>query len=439
MKIAHIGNMAQNAYLNARFQRAYGIEADSFDGGAILWQSPAWEDAPDIHPGKLSDRIFIPDPTFCLTDYTTWSRPPFAKILGYNHNFPAWYDTQHEFELHWHEKFRQQEKVLNYSVPTPRLQEHETTTMALYLKQWQAIQVLTHIYDMIVLYGFHVTNGITIPMHHPYLTFEHGTAHNIVAPVMERELFHFGHKYADMNIVTNTNMIPIFQEHQFPYTFMPHPVDTEKFCYQAPSQDNTFTIFVPARHVQPSHIMPGKANRTAIAGLHQFVQNHKHERIQIIMITWGLNHDIQTSKKLCQQLELDEYIHWWPCPLPKMSLPTVYKTADVVLDQFSHGAFGTTTIEALASGRPVITYINPAQVLLGYEKIPPVLNAQTPQEIAQWLEYVYTYPGRHGDEARTWIDRYHSWKHVTEKHIALYTTVLKGASHVYPRRPGRDA
>ena len=45
MKIAMIGNVAQNAYLNAKFLRRLGIEADSFDlGGGPPASTPQWED-----------------------------------------------------------------------------------------------------------------------------------------------------------------------------------------------------------------------------------------------------------------------------------------------------------------------------------------------------------------------------------------------------------
>src|SRR5262245_19226794 len=95
MKSAHIGPIALNAYLVAKFLRRLGHAADSFDcggGQSIMWM-PWWEEAEFDPTGFYGNHVdWLP-----LARQTGFQRPPWAKILG-NDAAEPWYDTQEAFQ-----------------------------------------------------------------------------------------------------------------------------------------------------------------------------------------------------------------------------------------------------------------------------------------------------------------------------------------------------
>ena len=70
MRVLHVGNVANNGYLNAKFQRRVGIEADAICDETHILSLPEWEDA-DLHG------TFDPDPNPSeLAREGHWERPP---------------------------------------------------------------------------------------------------------------------------------------------------------------------------------------------------------------------------------------------------------------------------------------------------------------------------------------------------------------------------
>ena len=60
-RIAHVGNIANNAYSNAKFQRRLGLAADSYNYPfEFVFGHPEWEDA-DFGDASLSLCIIRPD------------------------------------------------------------------------------------------------------------------------------------------------------------------------------------------------------------------------------------------------------------------------------------------------------------------------------------------------------------------------------------------
>ncbi len=71
LRVLHIGNIANNAYNNARIQREFGIEADvlSYDYYHVM-ACPEWEDAE--FTGEIGDPFF---PDWWATSLRGWKRP----------------------------------------------------------------------------------------------------------------------------------------------------------------------------------------------------------------------------------------------------------------------------------------------------------------------------------------------------------------------------
>ncbi|MER7459754.1 glycosyltransferase [Micromonospora sp. NPDC126480] len=69
---------------------------------------------------------------------------------------------------------------------------------------------------------------------------------------------------------------------------------------------------------------------------------------------------------------------------PWAEVRELVRTADIVLDQFATGAYGTFAVEAMAAGRPVLAYLNES-LHLRFGANPPIVNA-TPGTLREVIE-----------------------------------------------------
>lgn len=100
------------------------------------------------------------------------------------------------------------------------------------------------------------------------------------------------------------------------------------------------------------------------------------------------------------------------------------READVFLDQFVLGDFGSAALEAMAFGKPVICYIKPSLATL-YSPELPILSA-TQEELASVLERVLTDPGlRHdlGRRSRAYVEKHHNALNVAHRLKEIYEEV----------------
>ncbi|MBI4338637.1 MAG: glycosyltransferase family 4 protein [Chloroflexi bacterium] len=100
--------------------------------------------------------------------------------------------------------------------------------------------------------------------------------------------------------------------------------------------------------------------------------------------------------------------------VPNAEVKRLMAECHVVADQFVLGWYALTAVEAMASGKPVLTYLRDDLVrlydLYSYEQGCPIIN--TPIErIAERLRWLYYHPEeceRIGRESRAYVERYHS-------------------------------
>jgi len=107
-----------------------------------------------------------------------------------------------------------------------------------------------------------------------------------------------------------------------------------------------------------------------------------------------------------------------------MSKPVLRKyfaAADLVLDQFALGEYGTLTLEAMAMARPVMLHYK-------FDDAPPILNAATSEQIAEGLEFALDNPQKMvelGKRAREWVVKTHG-PDVINKYVAALEATLEG-------------
>jgi glycosyltransferase involved in cell wall biosynthesis len=483
MRVALIGNVAQNAFLLAQALRrldrpaGQGIEADSFDlgGGTAMWV-PYWELADfDVETGGI-----YPDHYDWLTPARQWevARPPWAKILGADGAEP-WYDTQEAFQADLARFYGaarfitlpgEHRQVRDAHVRTllarSRLDAGEQEQAVADLQDYPAVRSILTLaanYDLTVLLGPMAAYGVLFPPDVPYVTFEHSTMRHAPSKnTPEHRLIALAYRHADANVLTNADCaeaawaLGLHEGGADRRLFIPHPVDTDRFapCVSAgdvaaaqqlrrqmlepggdATRDAEVIFWQPARQAAPG-VAGGKRNDRVLHAFRRYVDEAEPQgapKAVLILSYWGL--ETRDTADLMERLGFKHGGRFlWAACSSKPRMRRLYHAADVILDQFdwSVGSFGTTTVEALSCGRPVITHLDP-QVHRwcldsgGLGELPPIVQARTADELYRQMVLLATYPqmrADYGHNGRAWVEEFHSWRLVAERHAALYRRVL---------------
>ena len=107
---------------------------------------------------------------------------------------------------------------------------------------------------------------------------------------------------------------------------------------------------------------------------------------------------------------------------------------DVVVDQLVGGSYGYTALEAMARGKPVITYVRDSRLIVGFENC-PLLNAtpDTIEEVLLWCLENRNQLARIGRQSRSYVERYHSISAVAARFARLYQQTMPLTSPVAER------
>lgn len=99
----------------------------------------------------------------------------------------------------------------------------------------------------------------------------------------------------------------------------------------------------------------------------------------------------------------------------------IYERADIIIDQVAIGTYGVFSIEAMALGKPVVTYVSPESI----EKLPedlPIVNADF-DTMAGEIEKLLKDPelrAEIGRKGRRYVERYHDSTVVAKQLYEIY-------------------
>lgn len=177
---------------------------------------------------------------------------------------------------------------------------------------------------------------------------------------------------------------------------IPNPIfleDFKKYDGEEPFKD--FTVLAPARQLWYS-----KGNDILIKGFAKFILSGGTGKL-----LWSYYaEDKERTRELIKTLGIESYCEALPL-LPKDELLRLYSKVDVIIDHFIYGALSIVGFDALAMGKPLITYINPTQKAV-YDEELPLTSVNTPETISSALTELY-----HGNKPRdsiNWVKKYHS-------------------------------
>ncbi|MGB9959432.1 MAG: glycosyltransferase [Candidatus Bathyarchaeales archaeon] len=212
-------------------------------------------------------------------------------------------------------------------------------------------------------------------------------------------------KKCDKVLVSTPDILSIAKKFREDAEYLPNPVDTELF-YPKPfmSKGKRKRVLIAS-----SSDWDVKGTDLAIRALSMI-----KDRVDVNLISYGK--DFERTLALASSLGL--ILNVLP-KVPHERLNEYYWSADVVIDQFRAGTIGMITLEAIACGRPVVTYIS--SEYREYEDFPlkdvnveeEVANAVSQADAKLWQkEYAY-------------LDKNHKPEFVVQKLLDAYNDVTK--------------
>lgn len=435
LKILHLGNIANNAYLNSKFLRKLGVESDVISHDYYdPMSTPEWEDSalPKWYISgslqKIASKKFSYENGFSPYPYLIkkTSKNPKIQNIYYQIN-KKWINFCKKTNPHWQtitlNEYLYWTKLTKLFVKffPEREDGLKIESIIPYSQDVRAFKKIFSSYDIIQGYGTEPIYAL-LAKKRPYIAFEHGTIRDIPFENSPRgRLTALAYKLADQVIITNPDNILAAKRLKLEnFIYVPHPLDEQKIInYQAKinlkkKYQAKILFFSPTRHNWRI-----KGNDLIIKGFSQFIKNNSPIQAKLILSQWG--QEVEKSKRLINKLKIAGKVIW-TLPLEKYSLIEHYKNSDVILDQFK-GYFGTVAPEAMAAAKPVIMWFEKDLYRWAFREMPPVILANTSSEIASHLVQLVNNQKialKYGQNSQKWITKYHSQKVVTEKLIKIY-------------------
>lgn len=441
--VFHIGNVANNAYNSAAYERAQGIKSFAISPDYLhVMAFPFWE----------TDEISVPpERTF----------EPYMHMT--KENMPEWflYGT-------WSDIYQRLVALINPSTdssifdlaPQSKMSSVKSTIISEFLKygrrplkkilptqfrHWLANTLLVHLRreevltysrvfdlaDVVVFYGAHNAYASISNWNGKYISLEHGTLRDYI-----NSNFYLANKSKDAykksfrTIITNQDCLKPALEVGIPSMRIvksPHPSSDFDFSELRELRLKVLErgpkeIFSPTRHSYGSIVDRGKGNKLAIEGVLKALVAFPD--LRATFIEWG--DDVVKSKMIIQELNLQDKITWIGV-LSRKSLKKKMVESLVVLDQFTIPAYGGITADAIGLGVPVITRqdIGLDQVFFG--NTAPVLPAQTSNEIFEHISALMNFEKMGNvifSQSTNWYDSNLSSKRAFEQRFLCYLDKL---------------
>jgi glycosyltransferase involved in cell wall biosynthesis len=484
LRVLHLGNIANNAYSNAKFLRWVGIPADavSCDYRHVMAQ-PEWEDAP------LGGEVDELEPDWSRVDLGGYVRPEWFRdielkgldtdgralsgpgLLAYwiEHSKTRAAQRLEREGLHrnpghgwsWPDSLRARARVLSVipwaaamlalSKVKTRLEQSRVDPYAWGAAQRQWLEDLVCAgrvsradlrwalpqaaklrgllagYDLIQAYGTEPIGAMLCSGGRPYVAFEHGTLRDLpFEPSPRGRLLAEAYRRAAKVVITNPDVRRSADRLGLTrYTFIPHPIDEERIAPGPSAIGQRLHERFPGALI----ILGPSRQNWAIKGSDRLVKAFARllasgRKAVLFLARWG--QEVDRTENLARELGVAGSVEWFR-PAHKALLLDYYRGADLVCDQFVIGSFGGIAPEAMAVGKPVIVHYDDSSQRWSFPEPPPLLSASSVEEIFDAMLRIHDDEALRrqlGEASREWVARWHGWRRVVADHAAIYREIV---------------
>jgi glycosyltransferase involved in cell wall biosynthesis len=176
-------------------------------------------------------------------------------------------------------------------------------------------------------------------------------------------------KKCDKILVSTPGLIEIAKQYRRDVEYLPNPVDMELF-YPKPLR----------LHEGKLKVLIAGGSNWSVKGTDKTIRAlaRLKDKVEVSIIEYGK--DFEKTLVLAKTVGLSISI----LPrVPHQNLHDYFWDSDVVMDQFQVGTFGQTSLEAIACGRPTVTYVSSRyEAYKGF----PLQDIHTIEDIAETIE-----------------------------------------------------
>jgi glycosyltransferase involved in cell wall biosynthesis len=414
IKIGFFGNIANNAYnftkcLNRLNHSAELVIQDGwFDN--FLMNRPFWEDE-KIKCNSFED---------ALAKESQWKTPVYVRRVAYDPymqmKFQGRYSAISEVQSMYKEAFQ-------IDIP-----EDKALLLAQHMGHWPYLLAMKR-YDVIQFSGAPISLGIFCPK--PYVVFPTGSD-LFITPFQETLfglLMRAGYRYAQQLLLCEINY-PKYLNRLDPslvYSFAPLMIDTD--CYLSSDSLTISTIRNKwMNQVGGKKFMLNvcrqswqwKGNDRLILSFCEFIkQSDRQDEWRIVFMQWG--DDIDKSKQLIEDIGIGDKVLWEPL-VSKPMLRDLQCASDLVVDQFVMQGYGTSVLESMALGKPVLIAPFEQGKNSMFDEKPPFIEATSTKEIQVALECCSNdnFLKEKGLQSLEWLYKNHGYRKVAEIYTSSY-------------------
>ncbi len=400
MRVGLFGNIANNSYILGKLLRKRGIDVELIldPQDTFAFSQPLWEDcdfvldADTVMGGK--------------TDWDFWNEK--AQSLGWS--MPEW--VKHVNKSGYSVKTALLKGLRDPSLVMGAIAATQKSKAGVLF----AVNVLPVVeslsdFDLLVVYGFGPIYAKLSRV--PFVAIPYGA--DLTVTAFKNDILGFLQRSAynkakriligDPHFVDSLRKLNVRSR----WDYFPCPVDTDQFQPAKDTKDKD-AVFesLPNCKGKTIFFMPSRQDffwKGIDKALRAFLKlAQEREDIALIAPSWGL--DTAAARQLVKDNNGENSVMFLPYALSKRRLARFHHAADVVLDQFTLGIYGTTTLEAMACEKPVIANIDSEMYGGHFQHLPPILQAGSEDEIFNAMKKAADNPeslAAIGKESRKWV------------------------------------
>ena len=405
MKVAHFGNMANDAYVVVKALQQRHYDCDLYvETPQHVASFPQWEDC-SLTMEEIGKSPYGTDYRLINKDFEC---PEWLKFVG---------PLNTPFSL----------KTVSRLPAFPGLSILETYRSVLRFAIWKTRNFISphdflsimKDYDVVVTHVPYSQYAMKVKQH--YIAFDAGLIRYFrdksfsMFDQMRMKILEFSYRKASLIMATNIDTFVLYKQIGLTnWKFMPFLINTDR--YKPMKVDNPlpyeYVIFHPTRQYWKE-----KANHLLIQAFAKF---HKEQKDSVlVMVNWG--DDLKKSKELISKLGLNENVIFSGL-MSKPHLIRWFNLATVVADQFILKGAGTTVWESMACSKPTIISLDNKCAMEAYGEVPPRLYGDSVDSILNQLLLCLDKGFREkiGFASREWVLKHHSPDIVAKRHMEAY-------------------